>query len=184
MTPIRFLIPLLLALAGTVHGASQMWEWTVDDGSGPKRHITDMPPPANLKNVKILRSPKGAAVAAATPTPTPTGPVAVPALAASGAAGQAVAGNLPTVPAEDKDLVARKKQAEAAEAAKKREEAQAQARVRADNCTRSQAAKAAFDSGQRISTTQPNGERVILDDAARAAELRRVQASISSNCGG
>lgn len=182
MTSIRFLIPLFLALAGTVHGASQMWEWTVDDGSGPKRHITDMPPPANLKNVKILRSPKGAAVAAT--TPAPTGPVAVPALAASGAAGQAVPGNLPTVPAEDKDLVARKKQAEAAVAAKQREEAQAQARIRADNCTRSQAAKAAFDSGQRISTTQPNGERVILDDAARAAELRRVQASISSNCGG
>ncbi len=178
MPSLRLLLPLLIALAGAAHGASQMWEWTVDDGSGPKRHITDMPPPANLKNVKILRSPQGSTAAAPAPA---TGAVAAASQAASG---QSASGNLPPVPAEDKDLTARKKQAEAAEAAKEQQAKQAQAKIRAENCSRAQAAKTTLDSGIRVATVKPNGEREVLDDAARAAEMQRVQSSIASNCGG
>ena len=32
-----------------------------------------------------------------------------------------------------------------------------------------------MDSGVRVSHTKPNGEREILDDAGRAAELKRIQ---------
>ena len=154
-----------------------MWEWTQDDGTGPRRVISDRPPPAHLKNIKILRQPQGAPAVANAP-----GPVAVPALAAPGTAAQPAAGNLPSLPSEDKDLTARKKQAEAAEAEKQRVTQEAAAKVRAENCARARTAKATLDSGMRVATTRPDGERVILDDDARAAETRRAQAAIQQNC--
>ena len=76
----------------------------------------------------------------------------------------------------------RKKQAEAAEAEKERVAKEAEAKVRADNCNRSRTVKATLDSGVRVATTGADGERVVLDDNARAAEMRRVQASIQQNC--
>jgi hypothetical protein len=153
-----------------------MWEWMQDDGSGPRRVISDRPPPAHLKNIRILRQPQGAAVAA------PQGPVAVPALAPPGTAAQPAAGNLPVLPSEDKNLAARKKQAEEAEAEKQRAAQEAAAKIRADNCARAQSVKATLDSGQRIAITGTNGERVVLDDDGRAAEMRRVQAAMQQNC--
>lgn len=156
-----------------------MWEWMQDDGNGPRRVISDRPPPANLKNIRILKQPKGTAVTAA-----PQGSVAVPALAAPGTPAQPTAGNLPPLPTEDKDLAARKKQAEAAEAEKQRQAQETQAKAKAENCARAQTARNTLESGIRVATVKPNGEREILDDNARAAELQRVQSTIAANCGG
>jgi hypothetical protein len=52
----------------------------------------------------------------------------------------------------------------------------------AENCARARQAKAGFDSGARIATTNKAGERVILDDDARAAESKRLQGVIQSEC--
>ena len=55
-------------------------------------------------------------------------------------------------------------------------------KIRADNCARARQAKAGVDSGARIATTSKSGERVILDDDARAAESKRLQGVIQSEC--
>ncbi len=55
-------------------------------------------------------------------------------------------------------------------------------KVKADNCERAKANKALMDSGVRVSHTKPNGEREILDDAGRAAELKRIQTVMETNC--
>ena len=82
----------------------------------------------------------------------------------------------------DKALEEKKKQAEAAEAAKKKAEEQKVAAARADNCKRARSAKADLDSGVRIARTNAKGEREVLDDAQRAAELKRVNQIIAQDC--
>ena len=39
-----------------------------------------------------------------------------------------------------------------------------------------------MDSGQRVAQMNAAGERIIMDDDARAAEQKRLQAVISSDC--
>ena len=64
----------------------------------------------------------------------------------------------------------------------KKEEEQKIAAQRAENCKRAQAAKAGLDSGMRVARMNDKGEREVLDDAARAAELERTQAIIQADC--
>ena len=54
--------------------------------------------------------------------------------------------------------------------------------MRADNCKRAKASKAMFDSGVRVARTNEKGEREIMDDAQRAAEVQRIQKIIASDC--
>lgn len=87
----------------------------------------------------------------------------------------------------DEQLESKKKQAEkqaqeAAQAKKKAEDDRIAA-VRAGNCERAKRAKATLDSGVRIATTNAKGEREIMDDKARAAELQRIDGVIRSDCG-
>jgi hypothetical protein len=82
----------------------------------------------------------------------------------------------------DKDIEAKKKQAADAEAAKRKAEEDRVAKVKAENCSRAKQAKSSFDSGVRISRTTASGEREILDDAARAVELKQIQGIIESEC--
>lgn len=87
----------------------------------------------------------------------------------------------------DEQLEAKKKQAEkqaqeAAQAKKKAEDDRI-ASARAGNCERAKRAKATLDSGVRIATTNAKGEREIMDDKARAAELQRIDGVIRSDCG-
>lgn len=82
----------------------------------------------------------------------------------------------------DKSLEEKKKQAEAADAAKKKDAEAKQAAQKADNCKRAQEAKATLDSGMRIARLNANGEREVLDDQARAVEMKRAQDIISADC--
>ena len=82
----------------------------------------------------------------------------------------------------DKALEEKKKQAEQAEAARKQAEEAKLAAQKAENCKRAQDAKATLDSGMRIARLNANGEREVLDDQARAAEMKRVQDVIRSEC--
>lgn len=55
-------------------------------------------------------------------------------------------------------------------------------RVRAINCQRARDYKRTLDSGMRIARLDEHGERVILDDAARDAELQRTENIMADNC--
>ena len=88
----------------------------------------------------------------------------------------------PTISGVDKELAEKKKQAEAAIAAKARADEDRLRKAKADNCERARANKTLMDSGVRVSHSNAKGEREILDDAARAAELKRIQAAMDINC--
>ena len=83
----------------------------------------------------------------------------------------------------DKALEEKAKQAEAAEAAKRKAEEDRMAGVRTENCRRANEAKASLNSGMRIAKVNDKGEKIVLDDTARAVEVKRADEIIASDCG-
>ena len=102
----------------------------------------------------------------------------------------APAASTPAPPSEElkqaAELDDRKRKAEeeekARQTAQKKAEEERQAKIRAENCARAQSYQRSLNDGIRIARVGENGEREILDDAARAAEQRRTQELIKSNC--
>jgi hypothetical protein len=161
MKPIRSLI--CMALCFCALAASAQWQWMDKDG---RKVFSDRPPPADVPDKNILKRPgsRGATVTAAPPAAVPA---ATPAAAPAGI---------------DKSLQEKRKQAEDAEAAKRKAEEERNARLMAENCSRAQQAKSGLDSGARISRINEKGEREFMDEAALAAEGQRLQSIINENC--
>jgi len=148
--------------------ASAQWQWL--DAQG-KKVFSDQPPPLDVPEKNILRRPHGSRAAAApAPAPAPAEAPAAPAAPAGKAAGV------------DKELEEKARQAEEAEKAKRAAEEKKIAQAKADNCSRARQGKATMDSGMRVARVNDKGEREILDDNARAAEQRRLQSIIDSDC--
>lgn len=156
---------VLLVLACTwATGAFAQWQWLDKDG---RKVFSDRPPPQDIPEKNILKQPHV------------SGPSRPAASAAPDAAASVQA--TPTM-GKDKQLEENKAKAEAAEAAKKKAELERQAKVRADNCARARQAKAQLAPGRLVGYTNANGERGFMDDATRAAELSRADATIASDC--
>ncbi len=163
----RWNIVLSAALLGLTLAlpAAAQWKWRDPHG---QTQYSDLPPPPGIPEKDILQRPgTGSAARRAA--------AAVPASAASAAA-------LPAARASDPELEARRKKAEDEAAAKKKAEDDKVAAARAENCKRAQAQMRTLDSGIRIARVNAKGEREILDDDARAAETRRTQGLIASEC--
>lgn len=159
-----------LAMATSLTAAAQ-YQWIDKNGS---RVYSDVAPPADIPAKNILKQPRGSSLSApVTEAPAQAAPAA--AAASAPASGPATAG-------VDKALEEKKKQAEAAEAAKKKAEEQKLAQARAENCKRAREGKATLDSGVRMARTNDKGEREVLDDTQRAAELKRINGIIQSDC--
>jgi len=169
----KLLRATLLALACTLPALSfAQWQWIDKDGH---KVFSDQSPPADIPAKNILKQPASRVTAQA---------AAQAAEQAAVAASQAAkpAPSLPKPSGKDNELLAKKKQADAAEAEKKKAGEEQLAKARAENCARAKRSKAAFDSGVRISTTNDKGEREYMDDAARAAEGKRIDGVIAADC--
>ena len=176
----KFPRALLFGLTfAAVTAAHAQYQWVDKDG---RRVFSDRPPPADVAPKNIVSQPRGST--AAVVRSAPAAPANEP------AAGEASVAAKPAAPAAsaapgagvDKALEEKKKQAEAAEAAKKKAEEQKQAQALAENCKRARSAKAGLDSGVRIARTNAQGEREVLDDSQRAAEAKRINDIIRSDC--
>ena len=55
-------------------------------------------------------------------------------------------------------------------------------KLKADNCERARLAQKTLNSGVRLSKTNEQGQKEIMDQAARAAEAKRVQSIVDSDC--
>jgi hypothetical protein len=151
--------------------AQAQWQWL--DKSG-RKVFSDQPPPSDIPAKNILKQPGKAAVSA------PAAAVAAQPAATASAPAPTVAA--PPLSAQDKDLLARKNQAEAEAQAKVKAEADRLARIKATNCEKARANQTLMDSGVRVAVTNAKGEREILDDAARAEEQRKIRTVIDTNC--
>lgn len=158
---------LLLPLA-----AAAQWQWVDKDG---RKVFSDQAPPADVPARNILKRPPQATAPAAQPPSDGAG--------SNAAAAPPKAPPAPKITGQDKELEARKKAAEADEAAKKKVAEAENAKIKAENCERAKRAKASLESGIRISSTNAKGEREFLSDEGRAAETRRVNEIIGKECG-
>lgn len=161
-----------IALGFASLSASAQWQWLDKDG---RKVFSDRAPPPDVLDKNILKRPGGRG-SSTTPAPEPADAAATTPSAP------------PLQPAADKnvgvdkDLEAKKKQAAEAEAAKRKEAEEKIAKAKIENCARAKQAKATFDSGVRISRTNAAGEREVMNDEARAAELKRIQDIMASDC--
>ena len=171
----------LLALAAALSltlalPAAAQWGWKDKSGS---RVFSDQQPPASVADKDIFKRPAGnrAPVEPATAAVSTASAAAQPA-----AAGASAPASAPKLSGKDAELEKKKKEAEAAETAKKKAAEQQVAQARAENCERARKALASFNSGVRIATTNEKGEREIMGDAQRAAETKRLQDIAAQDC--
>ena len=155
---------LVLACASTPLAFAQ-WQWVDKDG---RKVFSDQPPPASVPADKVLRRPGNRP---AEPEPVAAAPAKATASAPA-----------PKLTGKDKELEEKKKAVAAAEADRKKLQEEENAKARTENCTRARQAKATIDSGVRLTVTNAKGEREIMDDSARAAETKRLQAVIDRDC--
>jgi hypothetical protein len=145
--------------------AQAQWKWRDKNG---QTQYSDLPPPAGIAESDILQRPNAAQRAAPAAAVAASG-------AASGAPALAPKGS-------DPELEAKRRKAEQEVAAKKKAEDEKLAIAKADNCMRAKGQLRTLDSGERIARTNDKGEREFMDDAARAAEAKRTQDIIASDC--
>jgi type IV secretory pathway VirB10-like protein len=168
----------LLLLSCSVVSAQWVWK------EGERKVFSDTAPPASVAEKNIIKRPGGGGAmprSAAAPG-APSDNEASPNAAAAPAPVEPKAA-VPQLPTVDKELEAKKKQAEQAEEARKKAEDQRVAQGRAESCSRAKQAKVTLESGIRMATTNAKGEREIMDDKARTAENRRLDEIVRSNCG-
>ena len=181
---------LLVATSLWAGSALAQWTWLDKDG---RKVYSDTAPPAEVLDKNIIKRPGGQAgaansaansAAAAKAKVINDGVASDQAIAASqpGASAPQATASSPKLSNVDKDLEKKKKEKEDAEAAKKKEEEQRVTKAKIESCARAKTAKATLDSGVRIGVTNAKGEREVMEDAARNAETKRVQAIVDSSC--
>lgn len=157
--------------------ASAQWQWTDKDGH---KVFSDRAPPLDVPEKNILKRPGGGKMASTTDAASNVAANA-PA-AASAASGPQTGASAPKPSGVDKELADKKKKAEEAELAKRKADEEKIVKAKIESCARAKQGKANFDSGIRIAQVNEKGEREVMDDAARAAEVKRIQAIIDTDC--
>ena len=162
-------VALFAALLSTLPALAQIYSWKDKDG---KVHYGDTPPPTG--EVNVIRgtpavkpapppAPDSAATPGATDTPTKQEPSRPPTLA-------------------EREQAFRERRAAEAEAQAKAEEEAARDAERGRFCEQARNQLGALQSGQRVSRFNAAGEREFLDDAARGAEIARLQQQVGEHC--
>lgn len=154
--------------------ALAQWQWIDKDG---RKVFSDRLPPAEIRDKDILKRP-GSRPASALASPVNDDAGAL----ANAPGGKSSAAAMPRLSGKDKELEARKRQAEVEEALKKKAEEDKLAETRADTCGRAKRALATLESGMRIGLTNAAGEREVMDDAKRANEIKRTRDVADSSC--
>ena len=159
---------LFMIVATTCFGqmAAAQYEWLDHNG----QHVfSDRMPPADIPERNILRQPAAADPLAATRTTT--------------SAADTNAGSAPDPGAQESELERKKQEMDEAERARREAEQRQQRAARVDNCERARRSKRTLESGVRMARVNEAGERIVMDDAQRAAEAQRADAIIASDCG-
>jgi hypothetical protein len=144
---------LFIVAMGIAAGvAAQQFRWVDKDG---RVQYGDTPPPG-VKATRIK--------------PPPAGSAAAPSSAAK------KDGDKPLSP----EAAFRKRQEEKAAEDKKSAQASADAEAKRQNCEAARSQLRSIQAGQRISTTNAQGERVFLDDSQIAAERARAEQAVAA----
>lgn len=162
----RLSMALCLTLCLALPASAQMYKWV--DANG-KVQYSDKPPPSNVKTEKLRE---------AAPAPAASAPAAGE---GKGGAKQDAAKAGPRTAAEQEQAF-RKRKLDEAKAQEDAGQKQAEAREKAENCTRAKAAVANLQMGGRQVRIDEKGERVFLDDQQIAQELARAKQDAAAAC--
>jgi len=165
MKHIRYLLMAMVCLASSA--AYAQWQWVDKDG---RKIFSDRAPPADVPEKSILKRPGANDLS----TKSTAGRV--------NAAASAPVAAAPQVSGVDKELLDKKKKAEEAEEAKRKAEKERFQIAKVENCARAKQIKANLSSTSRLFQMNDKGERVVVDDATRGAELKRAQSVIDTDC--
>jgi len=159
----------ILSWTATSAFATPDWIW-MDAATGRKVY-SDMPPPGSVPDKDIIRrpGPMPAYLPPASSTPDTAAPAPAKAAGAS-------------TDAADPAQARKKREADAAEAARRKADEEQRAALKADNCARARSGLSTLTSGSRVTITNAQGERAYMDDTARAAEVQRLQQVAQDNC--
>lgn len=150
------LIPILFLLAAAPAHA-QVFKWV--DASG-NVHYSDQAPPASTTGTKKLN------VQSQTTSPTEQ-------QGTKASSGKSIS---------EKEMDFRKRRVESEEAAAKQSKAEAEAKLREQNCAQSRGNLRSLQEGRRITKYNDAGERTQLDDNARVQEIARAQKDVETWC--
>lgn len=156
--------------------AIAQWAWTDEEG---RPIYSDRAPSTSVPEKRIFKRPGPARL---NPTPETASSEGVDATSARPATPAQPAASAPQATTLDKALAERKKKAEQTQAEQRKLEEERISKLKADNCERARQAQKTLESGVRMSRTNAQGERVILDDADRAVEAKRLQGIVATDC--
>lgn len=169
-------VTLFAASLAALPAAAQIYSWKDKEG---RVHYGDTPPPTGEVNL-IKGSAATRTVAPAAEAPSPELPEAAGTPAATEAPATLEAARPPTL--AEREQAFRERRAAEAEAQAKAEQEAAREADRQRFCEQASNQLAALESGQRISRFNAAGEREFLDDAARSAEIARLQQQRAEHC--
>lgn len=156
-------LALALAVGWGAAQANGIWKWRDKDG---RVQVSDRAPPVDVPDKDILQRPANVRPALVSPEPAASTAEAAPRI--------------------DPELDAKRKKAQAEQAAqaqaKQAADTERRNAVRAENCKRARSQLAILESGQRVARPNDKGEREFLDDNARAAELARTRDQVNASC--
>lgn len=184
-SPSAFLAPAALMLASALlAGAASAGTWQWRDASG-RMVYSDLPPPPEVRTSQIVRAPVSAQVppagaAAAADSATDAGDVP----RATGMAAAATAAPAAAKPHSwiEKEAEFRKRTLERQEAERKEQAQRDQAAASARACEQSRATLRTLESGMRMTTIAPDGERQVLDERERTRRIEELRSGIARDC--
>lgn len=164
LTKFRLAIVLCGLLASSAALAQARYVWIDEHGV---KQFSDTPPPANVPDKNIIKQPKRGAPSSSSDTSAASSSDTKPAAAATTA---------------DKEADYNKRKAEQAAKDKKAADEASKAQAKAANCESARKYLDALNSGVRMKTADKDGQPVVMDDSARAAETQRAQQAVTDSC--
>jgi hypothetical protein len=158
--------------------AAAQWAWRNSSGA---MVFSDRAPPKSVPEKDILRRPEATAAPRYDAVPQAEAASDSKATAEVPKAAAAATAPAPKTLAE-REIESRQRQQQLAEAQKKADDEEQRKAKMSENCERLRSYQRALGEGMRIARVNSAGERVVLDDAARAAESERTRAQIEQNC--
>lgn len=161
---------VIVVIALPAAALAQAYKWRDEKGQVV---YSDQPPPKNIPPGNVLQAPKPSAAALAA------------AAATSGAAASAPAGKAAAKPVAPKSTAEqeaeyKKRQLESQKKAKEDGDKAAQEQQRVAACASLRQSLAGLEAGQRISRTDDKGERYIINDEQRAAEIAKARQDMAA----
>ena len=168
MKSLYLLAGLILLTALPTLSQADIYKWKDKDGV---MRYSDTPPPSNVKleyigNKKVTK-PTGkeplSVVTDALPAPVAAQPVLMPSASAE-------------------ETAAKLRQQTAEVEKNNKQEKEAQAKIKAENCRAAKANLASYEQGGRIYKMNEKGEREYLDDAGLKQGAEKARVDVAKNC--